>query len=298
MTGKTAWSKIYAEERKTEVKVLKKISKKVLAGAALFTLGSLSALTFMVAPEKPGKELKKPFFGRNIAHRGLHKRSQTIPENSIPAFKAASRIGYGVELDVHLTKDGKVVVFHDDNLQRLCGVDKDIQDLTYLELQEFSLHDTEHKIPLLTEALRAVGRQRPVIVELKQSGNTKALAAKTYKIITEEGAQACVESFDPRSMRWFKKNAPHILRGQLAMPMKDYPETQGRLKSFMLANTMFNFLSRPHFIAYKIGKKPLPVRLSELMGAMKVAWTSREWKHEARNDMVIFEYYRPVVKYK
>lgn len=277
---------------------LKNISKKLLAAATVLAAGSLSALTFMVAPKKPEEELKKNFYGRNIAHRGLHKRSQTIPENSIASFKAASRIGYGVELDVQLTKDGQVVVFHDDDLQRMCGVNKDIQDLTYLELQEFRLHGTENRIPLLTEALRAIGKQRPVIVELKKSRKTKELAAKTYKIITEEGATACVESFDPRAMRWFKRNAPHVLRGQLAMPMKDYPKTQGKLQSFMLSNVMFNFLSRPHFIAYKIGKKPLPVRLSELMGAMKVAWTSREWKHEARNDMVIFEYYRPVVKYK
>ncbi len=277
---------------------LKNISKKLLAAATVLAAGSLSALTFMVAPKKPEEELKKNFYGRNIAHRGLHKRSQTIPENSIASFKAASRIGYGVELDVQLTKDGQVVVFHDDDLQRMCGVNKDIQDFTYLELQEFRLHGTENRIPLLTEALRAIGKQRPVIVELKKSRKTKELAAKTYKIITEEGATACVESFDPRAMRWFKRNAPHVLRGQLAMPMKDYPKTQGKLQSFMLSNVMFNFLSRPHFIAYKIGKKPLPVRLSELMGAMKVAWTSREWKHEARNDMVIFEYYRPVVKYK
>lgn len=277
---------------------LKNISKKLLAAGTVLAVGSLSAVAFMVAPKKAEEELKKNFYGRNIAHRGLHKRSQTIPENSIVSFKAASRIGYGVELDVQLTKDGEVVVFHDDDLQRMCGVNKDIQDLTYLELQEFRLHGTENKIPLLTEALRAIGKQRPVIVELKKSRKTKELAAKTYKIITEEGATACVESFDPRSMRWFKRNAPHILRGQLAMPMKDYPKTQGKLQSFMLSNVMFNFLSRPHFIAYKIGKKPLAVRLSELMGAMKVAWTSREWKHEARNDMVIFEYYRPVVKYK
>lgn len=277
---------------------LKKFTKKALAGLALFALGSASALSFMVAPEKPEKELKKPFFGRNIAHRGLHKRSQTIPENSVPAFKAASRIGYGVELDVQLTKDGEVVVFHDDNLQRMCGVDKDIEDLTYLELQELRLHGTECKIPLLSEALRAIGKQRPVIIELKKSRKTKELAAKTYKIMTEEGTLACVESFDPRSMRWFRRNAPHLLRGQLAMPPADYPGTQSKLKSFLLGNVMLNFLSRPHFIAYKISKKPLPVRLSELFGAMKVAWTSHDWKNEANNDTVIFEYYRPVVKYK
>lgn len=280
------------------MELTKKIGKKLLTGTALFAIGSLSAVAFMVAPKKPGEELKKQFYGRNIAHRGLHKRSQTIPENSIPAFKAASRIGYGVELDVQLTKDGRVVVFHDDDLQRMCGVNKNIQDLTYSELRELRLHGTEHKIPLLSEALRAIGKQRPVIVELKKSRKTKELASKTYKIITEEGAPACVESFDPRAMRWFKKNAPHVLRGQLSMPMEDYPETQCKLQSFLLANVMFNFLSKPHFIAYKIGKKPLPVKLSELMGAMKVAWTSREWKHEMDNDMVIFEYYRPAVKYK
>ena len=280
------------------VNTLKNISKKLLAGTAIFTLGSASLMAFMVAPGKSEKDMKKQFYGRNIAHRGLHKRGQTIPENSIAAFKAASRIGYGVELDVQLTKDGKVVVFHDDDLQRMCGINKNIQDLTYLELQKLRLHGTENKIPLLSEALKAIGKQRPVIVELKTSRKTKELASKTYKIITEEGAVACVESFDPRSMRWFKRNAPHMLRGQLSMPMEEFPKTQSKIQTFMLSNVMFNFLSRPHFIAYKIGRKPFTVRLSELMGAMKVAWTSREWKNEIDNDVVIFEYYRPAVKYK
>ena len=61
--------------------------------------------------------------GRNYAHRGLHKIDKSIPENSLPAFEAAARIGYGVELDVHLTRDDELVVFHDDDLKRVCGVE-------------------------------------------------------------------------------------------------------------------------------------------------------------------------------
>ena len=64
------------------------------------------------------------------------------------------------------------------------------------------------------------------------------------------------------------------------------------------ARLLLNFLARPQFIAYEIGRKPLTVKLCELMGAMKVAWTSREWKTEEKNDAVIFQFYRPRVKFK
>ena len=76
---------------------------------------------FLVAPQRVDEELYAPFQNRNIAHRGLHCIEKGIPENSIASFNAACEAGYGSELDVQLTKDGQVVVFHDDDLKRVCG---------------------------------------------------------------------------------------------------------------------------------------------------------------------------------
>ena len=72
-----------------------------------------------------------------IAHRGLH--SEVSPENSMAAFISAADNKYPIELDVHLTKDGKIVVFHDSNIKRMCGEDKLISELNYAELKEYRL---------------------------------------------------------------------------------------------------------------------------------------------------------------
>ena len=75
--------------------------------------------------------LNKPF-----AHRGVHS---VYPENSLPAFASAVELGLGIELDVHLSLDGKVVVFHDDTLKRMTGQDKFVKYLNYDEIKKIRL---------------------------------------------------------------------------------------------------------------------------------------------------------------
>ena len=74
---------------------------------------------FSVWPGAPRKRLRQPFCGRSFAHRGLFSVQQRPPENSLPAFAAAARHGYGIELDVQFTEDRQLVVFHDDTLDRM-----------------------------------------------------------------------------------------------------------------------------------------------------------------------------------
>ena len=76
---------------------------------------------FLLWPGHPSREKAAPFAGRNYAHRGLHSRDKSVPENSLAAFRLAAEAGYGIELDIQLSKDGEVVVFHDDTLDRVCG---------------------------------------------------------------------------------------------------------------------------------------------------------------------------------
>ena len=82
------------------------------------------------------------------------------------------------------------------------------------------------------------------------------------------------------------------------MPTSYYDKSMKRPMAFLLSHGFTNILCRPQFIAYRIGKKPLTVRLAERMGAMKVAWTSHEPKNEKKNDAVIFEFYKPRVNFK
>ena len=103
----------------------------VLVGTAIV---AGAAAAFAIAPAKADKAKKAPFLGRYYAHRGLHNTDGSAPENSLPAFRLAAEHGYGIELDVHITKDDRIIVFHDDDLLRMCGVDAKTEDFTFAEL--------------------------------------------------------------------------------------------------------------------------------------------------------------------
>ena len=272
----------------------------LLIGTALLLS---AALAFCVAPGKMPPEAKKmaeAFYGLNCAHRGLHSEDKQVPENSLRAFAAAREKGYGVELDVHLSKDAQVVVFHDDDLKRTCGVDRPISSLDWAELSALCLFGSRERIPLLSEALEVLG-ETPVIVEIKSARENNAeLCQKTLDMLRAKGRHFCVESFDPRVGAWFGKNAPDLLRGQLSNPARNF-KTLSKPKAFLLGNLLANFMSRPHFVAYSTDPRPLAVRLCRAMGPMTVVWTVRPGcdieRCEKENDAVIFEYYAPAPRY-
>jgi glycerophosphoryl diester phosphodiesterase len=255
---------------------------------------------FLLAPGCPSKSAKAAFYGRNIAHRGLHSEDGSVPENSLAAFRLAVENGYGMELDVQLSKDGRVVVFHDDTLDRVCGVHARVDELDWSELEKLSLRGTVERIPLFSEVLELVAGREPIIVELKTGKRNKELCRKTLDMLEAYDGETCVESFNPFIVAWFGRHARKMLRGQLSQPPEDYRKGHGMnaATSFILGCTLFNFLARPGFIAYKIGPRPLPVRFAEKLGAMKVGWTSRDPSSENGRDVVIFEFYRPEVRYK
>jgi len=275
----------------------------VLLVAGIFVLLT-ALLVFCVAPGKMTAEAKKAsqvFYGLNCAHRGLYTKDQQIPENSIPAFSAARHGSYGVELDVQFSKDEQVVVFHDDDLKRVCGVDKPVNSMDFNELSALCLFDSNKRIPLLTEVLKELG-DTPVIVEIKSfCPNYIKLCEDTLKLMRAYGQRWCVESFDPRVVAWFKKNAPDIFRGQLSRPPGSLAGVS-KPASLLFGYLLTNFLSRPHFIAYENTTYPLTVRLCRAMKPIKVVWTvipDHDIKRcEKENDTVIFEHYEPLPRFK
>ena len=104
-------------------------------------------------------------FGKYIAHRGLH--SELVPENSLTAFRLAVEKCLSIELDVRLTKDCRIVVFHDNDLMRMCGIEGKVFDYTYEQLSAFKLKNSDEKIPLLSEVLKTVDGKVPLLIELK-----------------------------------------------------------------------------------------------------------------------------------
>ena len=269
-------------------------------GTALGLLAVCAAAKtiYMVAPGRVDNARRRELEGRNIAHRGLHREDAGIPENSLAAFDAAAESGYGIELDVRLTADDRVVVFHDNDVSRLCGVSGNISEMTWSEIKKLRLLDTNQGIPLLSEALATVSGRGPVIVELKRGTRNRELCERTLELISCYSGPILIESFDPKILAWFRKYAPEITRGQLVCSQEKLSREAPRLAAFALANGLTNFLSRPHFIAHSVDKKSPLIRLAEKLGAMRVAWTATDDRHEDKNDAVIFKGYRPRTKYR
>ena len=111
------------------------MKKKTAFGLILGAAAAVTLPVFLAAPGRAGKAQKAPFLGWNFAHRGLHRADKSVPENSLEAFRLAEEAGYGVELDVQLSQDGQVVVFHDDTLDRVCSVHGRVDAFSFEELQ-------------------------------------------------------------------------------------------------------------------------------------------------------------------
>ena len=110
--------------------------------------------------------------GNVIAHRGIFD-NETVPENSIPAFKKAIKENIPIELDVQLTKDNVLVVFHDDNLSRMTGKDIDIQKVNYSEIKDVKLLNTNEVIPTFEEILKLVDNKVLLNIEIKSNRRIK-----------------------------------------------------------------------------------------------------------------------------
>ena len=234
----------------------------------------------------------------SYAHRGLHNAAR--PENSMSAFRAALEHGYGIELDVHLLKDGNLAVIHDSSLKRTAGAEVRIEDLTTEDLKKYRLNGTSETIPEFRQVLELFAGKAPLIVELKADGkNHAALCRKTCEMLDAYSGPYCIESFDPRCVLWLKQNRPEIIRGQLA---ENYFATKSKLPwvlKVILTNHIENFLTQPDFVAYKFrDRKNLSNALvRKLWGVQGVSWTLRT-KEEydsavAEEWMPIFENFEP-----
>jgi len=148
-----------------------------------------------------------PSFSYGIAHRGLHDETRT--ENGLNAFENAIDHGFAFELDIHLTRDGKLVVCHDSDLKRVTGKEGILEDLTLAEIEEgYRLLDGE-KIPTFEEVLSLWKEQIGMVVELKvYRKNYKALAkaAKAALSVVKDKRKVLLISFDPRALFPFRKS--------------------------------------------------------------------------------------------
>jgi len=231
---------------------------------------------------------------RPIAHRGLH--DDLRPENSLAAFEAAATAGYPIELDVHLSADGHVVVFHDVTLDRLTGGPGAVADTPLAELLLRRLLSSDQTIPSLDQVLALVAGRVPVLVELKPPPRVGPLEHAVCEVLGRHPGDYAVQSFDPYSMLWMRRHAPHLPRGMLAADMRD--EDLPLHHATALRNLLLAPRVRPDFIAYELWSLPYwAPRAWQRLGRPLVAWTVRDEGGLARAralaDNVIFEYVRP-----
>lgn len=252
---------------------------------------------FLVAP-KNDKKMKK-FKTKMYAHRGLHNDERA--ENSMSAFKAAVNGGWGIELDIRLSKDGKLVVFHDDTLDRVCGIEGKVIDFTAEELANIKLRGTEDGVPLFSDVLAMVNGRVPLLVEIKEDPGNNAVSLAACEMLKGYNGEFIVESFNPLSLKTVKKNAPEFVRGILSHRYYEYEQYKKPLY-FALQSLLLNFLCRPAFVAYD-HKHAKSFALRFVRGFFNVptlAWTVRSEEEEkiARKngfDGIIFENYIPKI---
>lgn len=249
----------------------------------------------LIFPNLPRRDMSA-FTGWDYAHRGLWNAD--LPENSMAAFRNAVENGFGMEMDVHLTKDDQLVVFHDDSLKRMCGVERPISSCTLAELQSLRLNGTEEHIPTFDEFLSMVDGRVPLIVELKSDARIEDLCRLAYARLERYTGVYCVESFHPGAARWFRKNAPQVIRGQLACGLYGSDPRKRTWLDRCMASLIQNALSRPDFIAYEHSTdRNLPMALMRMLRPWLVCWTVRS-QHDMnvlrrRYDLQIFEGFMP-----
>ena len=176
----------------------------------------LIALLYILSIKPNKKRNTDRFLGHLYAHRGIHNNKDINPENSLLAFKIAVEKGYGIELDVQVTRDNIPVVFHDNTLYRVCSLKNSIKDFTLKELVNLRLFNTEESIPTLEEVLKLVDGKVPLIVEIKNESTDINELKYIANILDNYSGVYCIESFNPLVLRWYKKNRPQLIRGQLS----------------------------------------------------------------------------------
>lgn len=254
----------------------------------ILILLSIIFLVFFMMPRFTKRKDVLSFRQWHYAHRGYHDLSKGFPENSLSAFERACTHGYGMELDVQLTKDQELIVLHDFSLLRACGIDKQVDELTLDEIRKLRLFDTDCTIPTFEEVLKLVDGRTPLIVEIKQKGAECETCRKAAKLLDKYKGIYCVESFNPIAVGWFKNHRSNYIRGQLSGELN-----MKQPAKFMLENLLTNFISRPDFIAYDVDhrhRKALKLCMLLFKPAL-VYWTVKDRKtfDELKDSIIIFE---------
>jgi glycerophosphoryl diester phosphodiesterase len=237
---------------------------------------------------------------RPIAHRGLHGNG--LVENTLGAAAAAVAANYGIEVDLQLSADGEVVVFHDTTLDRLTKSSGPLAAKSAAELKEVAFRNCAERIPTLQDLLNNVAGRTPLVLELKSEGDGDTrLPARVAAILAGYAGPVAAMSFDPEMVIALRKFAPGLPRGIVAERYYDDPEWKGLTpaQKFQLGNLLHIPRTSPHFVAYYVRELPAiaPLFARYILGMKLLTWTVRSESDRKRANrwanQMIFEGFRP-----
>lgn len=184
------------------------------------------------------KDLK----GLYIAHRGI--QNDNVIENTIPAFSLALEKKVPIELDLHILKDGNIVVFHDHNLKRLFGIDREISSYHYEELKKLTFLNTKLHIPLFEEVLKLINGNVLLVIEIKLSKimNYSKYCQRIVSILENYPYDFVVKSFDIRIVHWFLKHTSYITGLLIA-------DRKGSIYDFLMQRKVIISRLNPNFLS-------------------------------------------------
>ena len=181
-------------------------------------------------------------------HRGKYQSDQSIGENSLEAIQLAVDDQVDIEIDVRITSDQELVVFHDANLKRMCGVDLNIESLSLDQLKEYPLKDSGSKIPGFVEMLEVVDGKIGLIIEIKPTQHIQAVSDKLMFQLKDYHGNYAICSFDPFILNYFKEHYPHVIRGQIIFNFFKNKDLVW-WKQILLNINGFNIMSRSDYIS-------------------------------------------------
>lgn len=237
---------------------------------------------------------------RPIAHRGLH--GDGVVENSLGAAAAAVAGNYGIEVDLQLSADGEVFVFHDTTLERLTASSGPFAAHSAADLRKLTLRNSNERIPTLPELLETVGGRTPLVLELKSGWNGDVrLVERVAEILTGYSGPVAAMSFDPDFLVALQRFAPGLPRGIVAERKYDDPDGKALSWSqrFVLGNLLHFNRTKPHFVAYYVRELPAlaPLIARHALGMKLLTWTVRSEPEMRRArwwaSQIIFEGFRP-----
>lgn len=191
-----------------------------------------------------------------IAHRGVH--NSIIPENTLPAFVKCVDKNYIIELDIHILKDNTIVIYHDHNLNKLTGVNKVIETLSYAQLSKIKINK-KYTIPTLEQVIHIVDGKVPILIEVKDVNNNSKFEEELVKILDNYKGEFAIQSMNPFVIDWFYKNREDYVIGLIIFNELNY-------------NIVKKYTKKIDFVS--VYKKQLPFKTNKLV----LGWTIRNEK--------------------